>query len=212
MESETKPAFSLFTLGVAIGVLALFFVVLVPACNDAVARAVNDATGARGKDIYVAIVGANTEREQVGLPNVWPKTMLAEDNLKHPQSHPKDIAWFAFQNSTDYFYELFDGANIGTTNHSPYIAFEAADYSKLAYPDRGVPVKKGTGKLRPENNMWCIAGNIRNEMADIIPVLVTRNVDCSSLLQDFGAPVKAPARYPPLAYLTPDTLAYPQKK
>ncbi len=29
--------------------------------------------------------------------------------------------------------------------------------------------------------MWCIGANIRDEMEDIIPILVTRNVNCAQL-------------------------------
>lgn len=32
--------------------------------------------------------------------------------------------------------------------------------------------------------MWTIAANVRDEMADIIPVLVTRNIDCCTLYRD----------------------------
>ncbi|MCL1921463.1 MAG: hypothetical protein FWG50_10395 [Kiritimatiellaeota bacterium] len=184
MASEGKQKFSLAGLIVVVVVALLFFSVLVAQSRSAMWRAGITATGARGRDIYIAIVGANTEREPLGLPSVWPKTVLTEDDLKHPLGL-EDIAWCTFQNSTDYFYELYDGAHLGMPDHSPYVA--GFDYSKLA--GAGVRAMEGTGRLRSENNMWCIMGNIREEMADSTPVLVTRNVDCSSLrLNALGDP------------------------
>ena len=144
-----------------------------------------DVVGSNGKDIYVAIVGANTEREPLGLGEVWPKT--------EGKSHGKnDIADTAFQNSSSYFYALFDGENIGNpARWAPYVA--GLDYSKLASPS--VPAMTGTGKLRAENNIWCIAANVRDDMEDVIPVLVTRNIDCSSLYKDYDGKTDTPIQW-----------------
>jgi hypothetical protein len=130
-----------------------------------------NAVSSRGKDIYVAIIGANTEREPLGFGPVWPKTCQASTN------YPGDISSMVFTNSSDYFYELYDGANAGREQHDPYV--RGFDYSKLA--GAGVPAKVGGGKLTAENNMWAIAANITEEDADIIPVLITRNVDVKAL-------------------------------
>jgi len=132
-----------------------------------------NAVSSRGKDIYVAIIGANTEREPLGLGPVWPKTQLKPGT----DTSTCDIAVQTFTNSTDYFYQLYDGANAGREQHDPYV--KGFDYSKLA--GSGVPAKIGGGKLTAENNMWAIAANITEEDADIIPVLITRNVDVKAL-------------------------------
>ena len=60
-----------------------------------------------------------------------------------------DIASKTFSSSCDYFYELYDGQNVGTENHSPYVA--GFDYSKLA--GAGVPAKSGSGQLQANNCM-----------------------------------------------------------
>ncbi len=44
----------------------------------------------------------------------------------------------------------------------------------------GVPVCND-GKLKPENNMWTVIKEMRDEMEDVVPVMLTRNVDASSL-------------------------------
>jgi len=126
---------------------------------------------AKGNDIYRAVLGANMDRETLRLPPVWPKTCLA------PTNFPNDISSKVFKTSSDYFYELYDGPNMGTVNHNPYV--KGFDYSKLA--GAGIPAKVGTGRLTAENNMWLIAANITDDDANIIPVLITRNVDVKEI-------------------------------
>lgn len=176
MKTSKMSGFTLVELLVVIGILGILSAALFPAISNAVMKANMTAVATRGRDIYVAITSANTEREPLGLGNVWPKTQTDQSAEKGDD----DIGGKTFSNSSDYFYELYDGKNVGSENHSPYVA--GFDYSKLA--GAGVPAKSGTGTLKSENNMWCIAGNVRDEMEDIIPILVTRNVDCATLKKD----------------------------
>jgi hypothetical protein len=110
------------------------------------------------------------EREPLGLPPVWPSEGVLLTNAED------DIASVVFTNSTDYFNCLFDGKNLGKERWSPFVA--GFDFSKLA--GAGVPACT-TGKLTAENNMWTIAMNVRDEMEDTVPILITRNIDASSL-------------------------------
>ena len=129
------------------------------------------AVGARGRDIVVAIKGANKSRATQGLPPIWPKTYLSYTNRLD------DISGKIFQTSSDYFYELYDGRHVGSDQHHPYI--KGFDYGKLA--GGGVPAKSGQGKLVAANNMWIIAANITDEDDDRIPLLITRNVDAKEI-------------------------------
>jgi len=176
MSSEGKSKFSCTALLVVMVVVFLLFLALIPFLISAGSSAGMMATGARGKDIFVAITGANTEREPLGLPDVWPRTPIGGGRKIEDVRWAPDIAQMEFQNSTDYFNELMDGANFRTDKWAPYVS--RLDYSKFA--GAGVPMGDEREKLRPENNMWSIAGDLEDDMDDILPVLVTRNVDCAS--------------------------------
>ena len=129
------------------------------------------AVGARGKDIYVAIEDASTERAQIGLPSLWPKNYLAYTN------NLDDMSAKIYKTSSDYFYELYDGSNVGNDNHDPYVF--GFDYSKLA--GAGLPAKCGRGRLLATNNLWVIAANITKDDDDRIPLFITRNVDVNEI-------------------------------
>lgn len=130
------------------------------------------AVGMRGKDIFVSITGANVEREALGQPPLWPREI--DPNI---DTNAADRALFSVTNSTDYFRVLYDEKNLGTPQWAPQV--EGFNYGKLAgawvsaCPDGHV--------LTADNNMWTIAKNVRADMSDLIPVLITRNIDASSL-------------------------------
>jgi hypothetical protein len=165
--------FNLVSLVVIVVLLGLLSSALFPSMSGAMLGANMAAVGCRGKDIYVAIAGANMEREALGFPSVWPKSNPTTNNAG-------DISRINFTNSTDYFYALYDGEHVGMEKHNPYV--KGFDYSKLA--GAGVPAHSGKGRLKPDNNMWTIAKNVREDMAEFIPVLVTRNLAAESLVTD----------------------------
>ena len=168
-----KSNFNLVSLVVIVVLLGLLTAVFLPLITALGSSHNMSAVAARGRDIYVAITSANTDRAPLGLPPVW-----SQGNP--PTTNVVDISKMNFTNSTDYFWALYDGDHLGTTNHNPYVM--GFDFSKLA--GAGVAAYSGTGRLKPNNNMWTIAKNVRDEMEDIIPILVTRNVAAESLASD----------------------------
>lgn len=174
MDSVKQQGFTLVELLVVLGAIGVLAAALTPAISHVVLQSNMTEVGAKGRDIFVAVAGANSQRKLLGLDSVWPKTQISGSQ----PSGSSDISEHAFSNSTDYFSELYDGENIGTPSWKPYVI--GFDYSKLS--GAGVPL--ASYQLQDVNNMWAIAANVRDEMADIIPVLVTRNVDCASLYKD----------------------------
>ena len=116
----------------------------------------------RGRNLFVGIVQANTEREVAGLQSVWPNT-AGSDGLSDDK---EDIAGIPFRNSTDYFRTLFDMASMGKDGWAPY-----------------VDVDISTLKLSKDSDFcdWIVAANIKEEFDDVIPVLISANVDPSVL-------------------------------
>jgi len=49
-----------------------------------------------------------------------------------------------------------------------------------------VPVCPDGHRLAAANNIWTVAKNLRGDMPDLIPVLITRNVEASSLAAKVG--------------------------
>ena len=171
MSTSSRAGFNIVELAVVTVIVMLAGLVVMPACSTAVCGANGAAVGTRGRDIYVAITGANTERVSVGLPPLWPSDVVFVTNAVDD-----DISSVTFTNSTDYFKCLYDESHAGTGRWSPFVA--DFDYSKLA--GAGVPTCLD-GHLTPDCNMWTIAKNVCEKIDDILPVLLTRNVDATSL-------------------------------
>ena len=171
MKQDSRYGFNVIELAAVTAVVMLLVLALIPAVAHKVKAANTTAVGVRGKDIYVAIASANMEREPLGLPSVWPS-----ENPPITNRSPRDVECFNFSNSTDYFSYLYDGGYLGTDRRNQY--FLGDFFSKLA--GDGVPACT-QGKLTAEHNMWTIAMNVTDDLADIVPILITRNIDASSL-------------------------------
>ena len=175
-----KKGFTLVELLVVLGILGVLMAVLYPATTTVRFRAAMTAVGVSGRNLYTSIVDANTARETIGYASVWPRTTTS--GSESTGGGRLDIADQPFTTSTDYFNELFNMEKVNDTkNWKPIVSKDAL---KTLYGNGVKPPRSG-GKLTKDNVMWVVAGNVQDEMDDIIPVLVTRNVNCNELLKSY---------------------------
>ena len=142
--NRNKKGFTLVELLVVIGILGILMGALFPAISSAMIKANLSACGMRGRNLFVAITSANTEREALGLGNVWPKTEAEEnsDSANDPLSAGTTSA-------SDYFTKLFHMEKIkDAANWKPYVS--GVDISVLS--GAGVPASpNGATKVDGKN-------------------------------------------------------------
>jgi len=159
-----RKGFTLVELLVVIGILGILMGALFPAISSAMLSANLSACSMRGRNLFVGITTANTEREAAGLGSVWPKdaTQKSEDT--------EDIAGNTYGTSTLYFEALFDLKTSDASKRQSYVS--GVDVSVLS--GSGVPAMTGSSLTR-NNVAWCVAQGVADELDDIVPVLFTRN-------------------------------------
>lgn len=148
---------------------------LAPAVSNAQSTANASAAAMRGRNLFVAMTQACVDREARGLEGVWPhrdSAVLSDD--------ADDISGITFSNSTDYFKKLFDVASKGRANWAPYVDVD----------DGVLKLSSGRGFCD-----WIVAADIEPDFDDVIPVLVSANVDPYALKTSFDGHDNSPVRF-----------------
>ena len=146
-------------LGIIIGAIS-------PIVSSAMHSADAKACSMRGRNLFIGITQANAEREAAGLVSVWPR------GYNDRTDDTDDVSGMTFDTSTEYFRELFDVNNYGQDSWAPYV--NGLDISVL--------------KLSEDSDFcdWIVAANVKDEYDDVIPVLISANVNPSALRKTFN--------------------------
>lgn len=153
-----------------------------PAASSAMLTARTSAMAMKGRNLFVGLTKANTERQMVGRAPIWPQTEVPAD------ADGEDISGRAFRNGCDYFNELFDMAQLGEKVWKPYVG--GVDLSAVASELRpGRPFQAG-------DLDWSVAANVTEEMLDVVPVLVSANFNPALLLAEWDGRTDANRRLP----------------
>ena len=168
--NKERNGFTLVELLVVIGILGILMSALFPAITSAMLSAQTQALSQHGRNLYIGITQANVDRESHGRESVWPKAKNADAS-----GTGDDIAYKSYSSSADdYFDDLFDMTKYGSTDWSPYVDVDIKFCSGA-----GVGAYKGGNTLKG-CIAWKIVVDLTDNMPDVIPVLVSRNISTDS--------------------------------
>lgn len=164
---KLSKGFTLVELLVVIGILGILMGVLFPTIATAMQTAKTNACAIQGRKLFQEITQADISREQKGMVSIWPRGSQTKSD------DTDDISGTVYSSSYEYFDKLFDLDNYGKQEWDPYVGCDLSVLSGF-----GVTPYNGSGSLKGDNVIWCIAQGIETDLPEVLPVLISRNA-CS---------------------------------
>ncbi|MDD5705114.1 MAG: prepilin-type N-terminal cleavage/methylation domain-containing protein [Kiritimatiellae bacterium] len=157
--------FTLVEMLVVIAIIAILAAALFPAIKSAMDSARATAMKSKGSGIWKAVFAANSEREPLNMPSLWPNIVAGELGTKDSKSY--------------FTYLMSDGESKESIVANPDNRL-VADMSPDFLVAPGIVLKVGTGALEDKNVAWRVADVGENTPAQFV-FIISKNVEDDEL-------------------------------